>query len=231
MGLEIAKIQNNVLKTIAEQSNQDGNEVISGRTEINLFEAAAKKAIDKKLVTEADFKSTMDLFEVEYPSENAILRNLAVESDEDKSEKLTGKEIDTYINKSKSAVEADLAIEEEIEQTTDGYYQKRGLWQKIGRGALISLGAIAGLGLAGVAVRGAFNSAHNYVKKGIISKFGPNFTGTYNTKWYSSQFKNGRHTFGRFADPIRYSVIFGGLALGTAAGGATAALMTKPGNR
>ena len=142
MGLEIAKIQNGVLQGIANQADENKDGVIRGASELNVFEEAVKNAVNEELVSKEDFKSTLDLFEIEYPSENQVLRNLAIESDEDKSEKLSGKELDNYIEKGKQAVNSELATEEELENTTDGFYQKKTTMQKVGRGLLIAGGAI-----------------------------------------------------------------------------------------
>ena len=154
MGLEIAKIQNATLKAIANQADENKDGFIKGRTELNVFEDAAKNAVKENLAQKEDLKATMNLFEIDYPSENEVLRSLAMESDEDKSGKVAGKELDTYVEKAKHAVDGKLATAEDIENTTDGYYQTKSTMQKVGRGLAIAAGVVGGiaLGLLGARV-------------------------------------------------------------------------------
>lgn len=230
MGLEIAKIQNGVLQGIANQADENKDGVIRGASELNVFEEAAKNAVNEELVSKEDFKSTLDLFEIEYPSENQVLRNLAIESDEDKSEKLLGKELDNYIEKGKKAVNSELATDEELENTTDGFYQKKTTMQKVGRGFLVGLGAIAGLALGGC------------IGSKIADKISQKFINTVSQKcneWgcYTKTTKfalaevNGNHFSKLRLTKLGYisvlSTLIGTAALGATAGGVAVAKMTE----
>ena len=230
MGLEIAKIQNGVLQGIANQADENKDGYIKGAAELNVFEEAAKNAIDNDLVSKEDFKTTLDLFEVEYPSENQVLRNVAIESDEDKSEKLSGKELDNYIEKGKSAVDSELATDEELENTTDGFYQKKTTMQKVGRGFLIGLGAIAGLVLGGCIGSKISNKMSQKFINTVRQKCRAEGYYTEATKFALAEVKGNNISKVRLTKLGVISVLsnlIGTAALGATAGGVAVAKMTE----
>ncbi len=153
MGLEIAKIQNATLQSIANQADLDKDGIIKGRDELNAFEGTAKKAIKAGLVSKEDLKTTINLFEINLPSKNPILRTFAIESDEDKSEKLSGNELENYIDKAKKARNHELATDLEVENTTEGFYQAKSFSQKLSRAIIISTAILGAMALGGTVGR------------------------------------------------------------------------------
>ena len=218
MGLEIAKIQNGVLQVIANQADENKDGVIRGASELNVFEEAVKNAVNEELVSKEDFKSALDLFEIKYPSESEVLKNIAIESDEDKSEKLSGKELDNYIEKGKSVIDSELATEDELENTTDGFYQKKSTMQKVGRGLLIAGGAISGLLLGHFIGRKVNTFLAKKMKENVLSQC--TLDGLYSIK---TKFANADVMyFGRKAKLTNLGAsLAGGAHLGTIALGAT----------